>query len=484
MTSSRWIDGLSDDELAQIKLIYAAIYAALGIGSRYPKIGRCSPEKGSLNSYTDSSSEVFYDESGMTSSGASAEVVMAPKNQPLDVYKKIPNGKRFPPVEQLTGLARKHFQSHDKEKLLAKFRWLTRDNSDKMIARYVRQHGSSFRAVSALSRTIIFHLDRFNVEDILEKGEKYYIDNDPDASFLTQLKGGQRVITGLDNLGRPVNVFSANAYSSERNRAAEQRYSVLMLDHTFRVLQDGCDGATFVYDLTGMQFDNRHYAAAKFIISNANTIYPCLVGRTVFHNASKMFRAMWKMLGPLVNPNMSGRAIIFTNTLPELLKYVSIDQLPASVGGCTKHDYHWIEPNPEIDDAPMRNLEERERLKQERKALMEQLESLTRSWIKEADFVKSKKLLERRKLILELCEKNYWTLDPYVRSRAIFDRNGVFGRLKPELAKGGLAQPCCEISESDQDLNEPQTPDLGPVRGKPGPVPVHRTHIATFAMAS
>ena len=68
----------------------------------------------------------------------------------------------------------------------------------------------------------------------------------------------------------------------------------------------------------------------------------------------------------------------------------------------------------------------RDRLQEERAAVVKEYESLTRDWI--AGPTSDEKLQEQRGEVAERLRAGYWKLDPYVRARCYLDRTGIIGR--------------------------------------------------------
>lgn len=440
MDSVKWIDNITVSEREQMKLIYAAVYIILGIlpeSTRFAQRDRGAPElldtPLSMANFSVTSletSSIRSDKTNDSSVGPQPEV------------KSVPFQKRFPPLQKLVYAGRKQVSGMERQKLLSKFRWLARDHSDKMIMRYIRQNGDSIKAVQALMKSLVWHIKVNDSEEELRRGEKYYIETEPDPDYINQFLCGKRTIVGYDRQHRPVNILRARFHHKEaQSREALLRYSALLFEYTFMCMQEGVDGATIIFDMTGFKSSNMDYVVAKFIINNMNTMFPMMVSNFFVHKAPSVFKTIYKVLAPLISADIV-KKITFTETVSELLTVVPIDQLPTYLGGYSRHEYRWIAPRDE-DDAPMRDTARRDQLRDEKLRLSKKFESLTGQWLQCTDATEAARLERERRPLLARLQQLYWELDPYVRSRTIFDRNGVFGLLRKELADSGIAQPAC-----------------------------------------
>ncbi|KAJ8104961.1 hypothetical protein ONZ43_g7613 [Nemania bipapillata] len=76
----------------------------------------------------------------------------------------------------------------------------------------------------------------------------------------------------------------------------------------------------------------------------------------------------------------------------------------------------------------MARSDEREKIEAERREIAKRFLAATRAWIKHVDAGEQEDAVrqtELRRREMEALRANYWTLDPYVRSRTILDRTGV-----------------------------------------------------------
>lgn len=112
----------------------------------------------------------------------------------------------------------------------------------------------------------------------------------------------------------------------------------------------------------------------------------------------------------------------FTKNVEELEHFIPRIHIIKELGGEDPWTYQYIEPNAEenkrmLDDAT------RQRLLQERAAVVKAYESATQEWIRSPRSDHGSQQI--RNELAEKLRTGYWQLDPYVRARTLYDRTGV-----------------------------------------------------------
>jgi hypothetical protein len=67
----------------------------------------------------------------------------------------------------------------------------------------------------------------------------------------------------------------------------------------------------------------------------------------------------------------------------------------------------------------------KEEILKERASLVRDFEESTKIWIRDADGEAGMQSANRRSELATQLKANYWKLDPYVRARSVYDRQGV-----------------------------------------------------------
>lgn len=451
-----WVDMLTVNEVEQVKLIYMTIYEALGLtldehctqleaaSSHRRQNCHSSSTARSLGRTRDSRrlSETSSNPSKSSFEYDSLEYTLPPSPNPSS---EVSYSKRFPPLSKLFRAAKKQFKNHKRETLIDHFRLLTRDNSDKLIARYIKQNRDSMKAVVHLAKTIVWHSETCDVRQIMRDGEWSHI-NPREENHLKELELGRFAWVGRDKQNRPVAVIKGKAQKiGAHSKDYDLRTFTKIYEEITLFSNDQEEGNTFIFDCTDLKLENFDLRAIHLIISHANVLYPNSAAQVMIHKAPRFLERSWKFILPLIDPYIASR-IRFTRKTSDLLSQISIEQLPAHLGGCSRHEYKWSPPNKD-DDIPLSHVVRRRELLKQRQELLLSLEQLTYQWIKELNPQHAEFLQSQRKSLLAQCARNYWELDPYIRSRSLFDRNGIAGFLRPELQPRAIAQPYCKVAE-------------------------------------
>ena len=138
--------------------------------------------------------------------------------------------------------------------------------------------------------------------------------------------------------------------------------------------------------------------------------------------------------------------IHFTKNVEELTEFVERSHIIKELGGDDPWTYQYVEPivgeNQLLSDSVTR-----QRLLDERAALVKDYEITTQQWIH--DPAPTDALQQRRSELTKRLRTGYWELDPYLRAKTLYDRTGVIG-------KGGRIQ-YYESPNSDADSNASPT---------------------------
>lgn len=112
----------------------------------------------------------------------------------------------------------------------------------------------------------------------------------------------------------------------------------------------------------------------------------------------------------------------FTKNVEELAEFVERSHIIEELGGDDPWTYQYIEPiageNELLSDSVTR-----QRLLDERAALVKDYETSTQQWIHDANWTDA--LQQKRSELTERLRTGYWELDPYLRARTLYDRTGL-----------------------------------------------------------
>lgn len=138
---------------------------------------------------------------------------------------------------------------------------------------------------------------------------------------------------------------------------------------------------------------------------------------------------IWKIIKGWLDPVVASK-VHFTQNLAELEQFIEKSHIIKELGGDDPWEYQYIEPSAG-ENEKMSDDDTGQRLLDERAGTVKEYESTTQEWI--ADAENGASLQQKRNELAERLRSGYWQLDPYLRSRSIYDRSGL-------IREGGVIQ--------------------------------------------
>lgn len=175
-----------------------------------------------------------------------------------------------------------------------------------------------------------------------------------------------------------------------------------------------------IFDMTHFTMANMDYTPVKFMIKVFEANYPESLGAVLVHKAPWIFQSIWNIIKGWLDPVVAGK-VHFTKNVEDLEEFIPRSRILKELGGDEDWDYHYIEP---VDGENSMMKEEAPRIELEDKRRQEVLEfqKLTFDWIHNPT---SESVKKERDVSAEELNHNYWALDPYIRARSLYDRQGV-----------------------------------------------------------
>ncbi|QSZ31963.1 hypothetical protein DSL72_001532 [Monilinia vaccinii-corymbosi] len=339
------------------------------------------------------------------------------------------------------------------------------DNPDALLLRFLRARKWDVdKALVMMVSTMRWRASDMHVDDdIMMNGELGAVEDengtDPEKKrhgegFLMQLRTGKSFLHGQDKAGRPMCFVRARLHKQgEQSEESLERYTVFIIESARMLAESPVDTACVVFDLTGFSLANMDYAPVKFMIKCFEANYPECLGVVIVHRAPWVFQGIWKIIRPWLDPVVASK-VQFTSTVDEMAEFVPRSQILKELGGEEDWEYKFIEPDPTENDK-MKDTATRDRLLKAREELVDRYEKATLEWINEG--VSPEIKFKRTALAKEL-KDDYWKLDPYVRARSLFDREGVvnpggklnfYPKVKPVQAEASVVTPSAVQTEAD-----------------------------------
>ncbi|KAI1365101.1 CRAL-TRIO domain-containing protein [Xylaria arbuscula] len=313
------------------------------------------------------------------------------------------------------------------------------DNPDALLLRFLRARKWDLqRALVMMVSTMNWRASEMRVDtDIMVKGEEQALIDEQSSDesiksqgedFLAQMRLGKSYCYGVDKAGRPICVCRARLHKAgEQSESSLERYTVYLIETTRFLLSPPVDTGCIVFDLTGFSLQNMDYTPVKFMIKCFEANYPESLGVVLVHKAPWVFQGVWRIIRGWLDPVVASK-IHFTNNIKDLEEFIDKDKIPDEMEGTSGWEYQYIEP-VRGENAKMNDTETRDKLLKEREAIYEEYENKTIEWIHEEDATKRTTIKAQRSAIAQKLKEQYWRLDPYIRSRTLYDRIGV---IKPD----------------------------------------------------
>jgi len=327
---------------------------------------------------------------------------------------------------------REALASHSPDELRDAFWSMTKhDHPDALLLRFLRARKWDVQAAMVMMistghwRVAEMHVD----DDIMVNGEeRAWRDargggtggaKKEGEDFMAQLRMGKSFFHGVDREGRPCCYVRVRLHrGGEQTESSLERFTVYLIETGRMMLRPPVDTATIVFDMTDFSMANMDYTPVKFMIKCFEANYPESLGSVLVYKAPWIFNAIWKVIRGWLDPVVASK-VHFASNVEELQEWIPKGQIMKELGGDEEYEYSYIEP-VEGENQQMLETSRRDELLEERKGLVKYFEDETVAW------TQGEEAGGRTRLAQRLTE-NYWRLDPYVRAKSLYDRQGVLG---------------------------------------------------------
>ncbi|PFH63302.1 hypothetical protein XA68_14954 [Ophiocordyceps unilateralis] len=308
------------------------------------------------------------------------------------------------------------------------------DHPDALVLRFLRARKWDVdRALVMLVSAMNWRFSEMCVDsDIMLNGESGAlhdeVNGDEDAKkmgsdFMYQCRVGKCFLHGTDKQGRPICVVRVRLHKpSGQSAESLERYTVYIIETARLALQYPVDTATIIFDMTGFSLANMDYHPVKFMIQCFEANYPECLGTILVHNAPWVFQGIWRIIRGWLDPVVAAK-VHFTNYRAGLEEYIDPSHIIKELDGEEDWEFKYEEPVPGENDK-MKDTQTRDRLLAARAELYGKFEQETMTWIRSPSSEEGRKARAARDSIAAQLQAGYWELDPYVRSRSLYDRTG------------------------------------------------------------
>ena len=186
-----------------------------------------------------------------------------------------------------------------------------------------------------------------------------------------------------------------------------------------------------VLDFEDYKIHNMDFRALKTIMKIMRDYYPQRLGDVIIHRVPLLFVGVWYLAKTVIREEYHSR-VHFTKDLSELEQYIPFESIPKEAGGGDDTNWHY-EP-PDLNDPSnggggeelqQERAYERALLEEKRSKLVQLFEETTKEWIDASRQGRETRGLQALRVKYQQDLKAlFWQLDPYTRSRTIYDKLG------------------------------------------------------------
>ncbi|GAA6054266.1 hypothetical protein JCM3770_005151 [Rhodotorula araucariae] len=364
------------------------------------------------------------DESPVEGSGTSSSALETADKPGKDIPKDDAAKERLKAEQEMRDAKLAFVEYGSKRFMDAYWRFIAMDDPDGIMLRFLRaRKWSSSAGVAMLAACIKWRMGS-DVEKIFEKGEEGMKEAE---GFIRQMEIGKTYTQGTDHLGRPVTyIHVAKHRTFDQSPKALEDFVIFQMESIRCLFAPPVDKVVIVFDMTGFGIrnlpplihDSTDWRCILFIVKCLESYYPESLSVMLIHNAPWVFQGIWKVLGPMLDPVVRNK-IQMTKTTEDLCQHIPKAHLVRELGGSS--EWRWNYP-PIVpgENAPQQDLEGRKKHQAARDALIAEYVAITREWCASSDPV----LAKRRELCVSKMRAQYHELDPYIRGRGAYHRNG------------------------------------------------------------
>lgn len=304
------------------------------------------------------------------------------------------------------------------------------DSPDNNFLRFVRARKFKLLPIVEMAaKCLEWKTQDYRVDEWLLAGDVDFAKTHP--GIVKSLTLEKVYFRGRDREGGPIVVIKVKKHFGHDCPEKDfERFICLVIEWVRLALKDfslGNDGANILFDMSGFGLKNADLAAVKFLAKAFEANYPESLSAIWIHKAPWIFNAVWKVIRGWLDPVVASK-IHFTKTAADLEKFVDKKFIPKELGGDDAYVPVYVPPTPE-NSVKLAKDDKYEKLVQQRLAYSHVFVETTLAWIKAKTVEESSKLLDYKIQIGAEMAKNYIKLDPYIREKGPFDRDGQLGAI-------------------------------------------------------
>lgn len=310
------------------------------------------------------------------------------------------------------------------------FLTLRNDSPDNALLRFVRARKfKTNQIIDMAAKCLEWKVKEYPVDKWVMDGDLEIYESKKHPEIIKAFEMEKAYFRGVDKNNGPIVVIRVKKhFGLDCPEKDFERFICLIIEWVRIALKDyelGNDGANILFDMKDFSLKNADLAAVKFLAKAFEANYPESLSAIWIHKAPWIFNAVWKIIKGWLDPVVASK-VHFTKTADDLAKFADKKYIPKDLGGLDDYAPKYIVPTQENAGRKPKDAQFEELIQQRRELLFTFIET-TLAWIRAKS---AKELTELMDLKIQLgaeLAKNYLKLDPYVRTRGVFDRDGQIG---------------------------------------------------------
>lgn len=366
--------------------------------------------------------------------------VPEPSKRTVETYHSL-SGKT---ADELTGefdksanaVSKEHYHHFSKfddvEMHQAFFSSVRNDSPDNDLLRFVRARKFKVHhIVEMAAKCWEWRATTHNVNKWFFEGDAQVFFSGKKPEFIKAFELEKAYMRGEDYSGGPVAVIRVKKHFGHDCPEKDfERFICVFIEWSrlrMRNYEIGNDGANILFDMTGFSLKNADMNAVKFLVKQFEANYPESLNAIWVHKAPWIFNAVWKIIKGWLDPVVASK-IHFTKSAQDLEKFLDKKYIPKNLGGSDSYEPKYVPPTKENSSTRPKD-DTYVKLMEQRKKLMLSFIETTILWIQAKTTEESTKYLDSKIDLGAKLGLNYKALDPYVRYRGAFDRDGSLGEI-------------------------------------------------------
>lgn len=206
------------------------------------------------------------------------------------------------------------------------------------------------RALAIIGSTCAFRV-QYNISAIMKQAEL----------GLTKTRGGFNImnngisyVKGATAAGEPIYFIQVGSHYSSNQTAEELKRGVILLQESLQILMPPpVERKVVIFNLNNFGIRNMDWSIVLFMAKTMESFYPETLARVYVHGAPWIFKPIWSILRPLLDPVVRDKVHLTWN-VEELADHVPPEHLPKdSMHG--QLDWSFTYPIPQEDENDIQN---------------------------------------------------------------------------------------------------------------------------------